>query len=282
MKNKALYLILVFFLLPVLAFADDKRFGSDTYTLAQTTLSYRYAEICHNGTKPLLVLYLHGGSSRGSDNESQLNEVAVGVIYKYLHDRNIPATLIVPQCPLGGGWTSQLRRVVNELLRSYVSNGKADVNRIYVVGGPMGGTGTWCQLGNYPDFYAAAMPVAGNPTSMNAEDVAKTPVYTVMGTADNIMSLETVETFCEEVLANGGTLLMDVEEGWTHQDTCEKSYTDARLDWLFSNIRGISAGILQTPGMKSPDIESYNLNGIRVSRNYHGIVVQNGKKSLVK
>ena len=105
------------------------------------------------------------------------------------------------------------------------------------MGGSMGGTGTWCQVSNYPDFYAAAMPVAGNPTGMSAEAVAKTPVYTVMGTADNIMSIDAVETFQTQVLAAGGILILEVETGWTHQDTCEKSYTDSRLEWLFSKTR---------------------------------------------
>ena len=220
--------------------ADENKFSSGLFTLGNNTLPYRQAEICHGDSKPALVLYLHGGTSRGDDNEKQLNEAAVGVIYDYLLDHGIASTMIVPQCPSGGGWTSTLRRVVNELLKSYIDAGKADSCRVYVLGGSMGGTGTWCQLGNYPNFYAGAMPVAGNPTGMNAANVATTPVYTVMGTADNIMSIDAVEAFRAEVLAAGGTLILDVETGWTHQNTCEQSYTESRLDWLFSQKRSTS------------------------------------------
>lgn len=46
---------------------------------------------------------------------------------------------------------------MNELLRSYVQEGTVDADRIYVLGGSMGGTGTWCQLSYFPDFYAAAL-----------------------------------------------------------------------------------------------------------------------------
>ena len=212
-------------------------FSRESFTLGTTTLPYRCAEVCHDGNPAALVLYLHGGSSRGNDNEAQLNEAAVGIIYQYLVDHNIAATFIVPQCPAGGGWTGTLRRVVNELLKSRISAGGIDERRVYVMGGSMGGTGTWCQLSYFPDFYAAAMPVAGTPTGMNAANVATTPVYTVMGTADNIMSIDAVESFQTEVTAAGGTLLLDVEEGWTHQNTCEQSYTDTRLDWLFSQMR---------------------------------------------
>ena len=213
-------------------------FSRESFTLGTTTLPYRCAEVCHDGNPVALVLYLHGGSSRGNDNEAQLNEAAVGIIYQYLVDHNIAATFIVPQCPAGGGWTGTLRRVVNELLKSRVNAGDIDDRRIYVMGGSMGGTGTWCQLSYFPDFYAAAMPVAGNPTGMDTASVATTPVYTVMGTADNIMSIDIVEEFQTEVIAAGGTFILDVETGWTHQNTCEQSYTDARLGWLFSQIRG--------------------------------------------
>ena len=122
---------------------DLQQLSRESFTLDQVTLPYRKAEICHSGAKKsALVLYLHGGTSRGSDNEAQLQEKAVGVIYQYLLDHNIAATFIVPQCPTGGGWTNQNRKVVNELLKSYVNKGTVDANRIYVMGGSMGGTGT--------------------------------------------------------------------------------------------------------------------------------------------
>ena len=133
------------------------------------------------------------------------------------------AIFVVPQCPSGGGWTSQNRKVMNELLKSYIQKGQADPDRVYVMGGSMGGTGTWCQISYFPDFYAAAMPVAGNPTGMNAENVATTPVLTVMGTADTMMSIENVESFMEDVIAAGGYVQLDAEKGWSHPTTCEKA-----------------------------------------------------------
>ena len=36
-----------------------------------------------NGSKPILVMYLHGGSSKGNDNEAQMKEAAVSVIAGY-------------------------------------------------------------------------------------------------------------------------------------------------------------------------------------------------------
>lgn len=261
--------------------ANETRFSRESFTLGQVTLPYRKVEICHSDAeKPALVLYLHGGSSRGSDNEAQLKENAVSVIYQYLFDRDIAATFIVPQCPSGGAWTSQNRKVVNELLKSYVNEGTVDADRIYVLGGSMGGTGTWCQLSYFPDFYAAAMPVAGNPTGMNAANVATTPVLTVMGTADAMMSIPDVETFMADVIAAGGMVQLDTVEGWSHPTTCEQSFTNERLDWLFSHVRGAETGIRETGSVTKPSSIIYDLSGRPLSHPVSGIYIKDGKKYI--
>lgn len=262
-----------------MALADDSRFSSHTFTLAQTVLPYRQADICRSETSPsILVLYLHGGSARGNDNESQLNEAAVSVIYDYLSSRGIPSTLIVPQCPAGGGWTSQLRKVVNDLMRQYAADGAHDANCVYVLGGSMGGTGTWTQLSYFPGFYAAAMPVAGNPTGLNAVNVATTPVRTVMGTADVLMSIPAVQAFQASVEEAGGTVILDTEAGWSHQNTCEQSYTDERLDWLFAHVRGASTGIDHPCVDAASSAAIYDLSGRRTDLPSRGIYIQNGRK----
>ena len=270
-------------LVSVAGFADDNRFSRETFTLGETTLHYRCADICHNATeKPILVLYLHGGTARGDDNEAQLSEAAVSVIYQYLYSHQRAATFIVPQCPSGGGWTGQLRRVVNEMVKSYANDGSHNPDRIYVLGGSMGGTGTWAQLSHFPDFYAAAMPVAGNPTGLDAAAVATTPVLTVMGTADNMMSIPAVEQFQTEVLAAGGTLILETEEGWSHPITCEQSYTDQRLDWLFSWRRGNSTSINAATSITSSSASIYDLYGRKVSSPSKGIYLIDGGKFIVK
>lgn len=72
--KRLLMLFMLATLVSVAGFADDDRFSRETFTLGETTLHFRLADICHNATeKPILVLYLHGGSARGDDNEAQLS-----------------------------------------------------------------------------------------------------------------------------------------------------------------------------------------------------------------
>lgn len=112
-----------------------------------------------NGTKPILVIYLHGGSSKGNDNETQIKEAAVSVIARYLTDNSIPSIFIVPQCPSSASWGAQM----NESLAKLADEYDASCGGVYVLGGSMGGTGTWSFANACPSKILGIMPVAGKP-----------------------------------------------------------------------------------------------------------------------
>lgn len=257
-----------------------QQFRFETFSLGTFTLPYRKAEInIDNISHPSLVLYLHGGGSRGIDNEKQLSEKAVQIILNYLSEKGTPTIFIIPQCPMEEGWTNHNHKIIHELLKSCLQTHDADINRIYIMGGSMGGTGTWCQLSNYPNFYAAAMPVAGNPSGMNAEFIASTPTLTVMGTADKLMDISIVETLQKQVTNLGGTLLLETEKEWTHSYTCENSYTTERLDWIFSHTRNPLNNIIpQKMSFKKSTKGIYNLNGQQTNYHIRGIYIENGIK----
>lgn len=187
-----------------------------------------------NTEKPCLALYLHGGSSRGSDNQTQMGEVGIDSISNYLKAHQKNAIFVVPQCPSNGAWLGPAQSVLGTLIAQYVNEGKVDAKQVYIFGGSMGGTGTWGMLAAYPDLFAAAMPVAADPSKTGVY-TSKTPVFTVMGTADVIMNLETARTFVERLKAQGVETKFDTGDGWTHEVTCIESYTTPRLDWVFSH-----------------------------------------------
>lgn len=224
-------------------------------------MPYRVAHI--NGTgKPSLVIYLHGGSSKGNDNEIQMSEAGVDSIANYLESRQIEAIYLVPQCPSDKSWGGPMRGVLKSLIDKYVGDGIVDENSLYILGGSMGGTGTWSMLSAYPGLFTAAMPVAGNPSKCDADKVASTPVCTVMGTSDRIMSVETTSDFINELNARNGITKFEVEDGWTHEMTCIQSYTTHRLDWVFShgsNPSGIENPMAGNNFIKS--VQYYSIDG---------------------
>lgn len=242
--------------------------SKEQITTLGITMGYRKCVITNeNSTEaPILVVYLHGGSSKGNDNEKQLLEPGTDSIERYLETHGINAIFLIPQCPTDKSWGGPMNTMLKAMIDRYASEGVADTNRIYIFGGSMGGTGTWGMLSAYPNFFAAAMPVAANPSKTVVENVATTPAYTVMGTADAIMKVETAASFVEELKALDDDVRMDVEEGWTHETTCIQSYTTARLEWVFSHRRGTPSAILR-PTSVSQVVSSqfFSIDGKRLS-----------------
>jgi len=198
------------------------------------TLPYRMKNIAaDDGSKPVLVLYLHGGTSKGEDNETQLKEVAVSVIAEYLADHSIPSIFIVPQCPSSGSWGAKMNEPLAKLIGEY----EASCAGVYALGGSMGGTGTWSLANAYPGRFSGIMPVAGKPGAADAANFKSLRVCTVMSEADAVMktAYEDVAAFCERINTAGGTAsctIVPASEQWSHEMTCEQSYTAERLGWL--------------------------------------------------
>lgn len=217
-------------------------FSKETFTATDgSTLQYRKASIAGTSDKAALVIYLHGGTSKGDDNEAQMQEPGINSITEWLQKNNRKAVMVVPQCPKDKSWIGDMLGTVKAMLQTFVDRGVA--SNVYIFGGSMGGTGTWNMLSLYPYFFSAAMPVAGNPSGLNAENIAKTPLFTVMGTADRIMKIPTVETFLADMDAYNAEYRFETEEGWSHEDTCKKSYTNERLSWVFSHTGNTDTGV---------------------------------------
>ena len=116
---------------------------------------------------------------------------------------------------------------------------------------------------------------------MSAENIATTPVYTVMGLADKIMGSDvrtTVETLVGQLEAMGDEVRYETVAGWTHETTCMQSYSAARLDWVFSHKRGQTTN-LTTPPTDTTDEAWYDLSGRRFAVPLsHGVYIHRGKK----
>ncbi|MCI6294407.1 MAG: hypothetical protein MR605_01435 [Bacteroidales bacterium] len=148
--------LLVFFIHCQCLLAQEDSFTKEVYSYKGTSLPYRKTAVGRNDPGTSLIVYLHGGSAKGNDNEAQLREPGIDSICSWLkvHGRN--ALLIVPQCPQDKSWAGPLSGAVKSLLQTFIDKGVADGNRVYVLGGSMGGTGTWHMTDRYPAFFAAA------------------------------------------------------------------------------------------------------------------------------
>ncbi len=279
MKRTVIALLCLFSLYSAIA-QTTPVFSKEQLSLSDgSVLPYRQMRI--EGANPMLVIYLHGGSSCGTDNETQMNEAGIDSIAQYLLHQDMPTVFVVPQCGNRtkgwGGMAAQVKQLLGYVARQEA----ADTTRIYIFGGSMGGTGTWKMLSLYPNYFAAAMPCAGNPKNMSVENIATTPVYTVMGLADKVMDADvrtTVETMVSQLKVMGDEVVYDTVKGWTHEMTCIQSYSTPRLDWLFAHRRG-QATDLTTPSIDTGDDGWYDLLGRRLTApSTQGVYIHRGKK----
>lgn len=295
MKIKVTIIFLLLAVASSLGFAqpqpsDTLAFQSLSHNFAGTSLGYRKAKVlcADTATSKALVIYLHGGSSCGTDNTTQMKEPGTDSIANYLVRHKMSSVFVVPQCPdRNKGWGA-LAMNVKALLDFTAHVEGIDTTRIYIFGGSMGGTGTWKMTSTFPGYFSGAMPCAANPKGMVAENVAKTPVYNVMGLADKIMNDDVraiAEDFISQLEALGDDVRYEAVEGWSHETTCIQSYTTARLDWVFSHRKTPSAGIT-TVTIDCPtnlDPNWYTLQGQIISRpTAPGIYIHQGKKTLIK
>ena len=268
MKHK---FFLFFYMLSILGWgegsAQEIEFSKETFINDVMSLPYRKATIPGYGDKASLVIYLHGGSSKGDDNEVQMQEPGISAIASWLSANNYKAIMLVPQCPTDKAWLGSTQDVLVALLKTYIDRGVADADKVYIFGGSMGGTGTWGMLSNHSDLFAAAMPVAGNPTGLDAEAISQVPIYTVMGTMDKIMKISNVEMFLNEMDNYKAEYKFDIEDGWTHEDVCKNSYTSERLSWVFEHTKRQLTGImpLSYDDCNLVNIVWYSINGQRLT-----------------
>lgn len=286
-------LLSLFLLLSVMSFAQVQNDGGLSFiglqhNFAGNILNYRKASNEGNaGDAKALVIYLHGGSSCGTDNTTQMNEPGIDSIANYLSSHHKAAVFVVPQCPdRNKGWGGMVKDV-KALLDFTAQTEGVDPNQIYIFGGSMGGTGTWKMLSSYPDYFAAAMPCAANPKGMNAGTVATTPVYNVMGLADKIMDsgVRTIaEDFISQLQQLGDDAVYEAVPDWTHETTCIQSYSTPRMDWVFAHTKPATSSVLtQYDEERKRDDAWYTLSGVKIAKpSSPGLYIHGGNKRVYK
>jgi predicted peptidase len=231
---------------------DAERFESHLFRNARAeTLPYRLfvPEGLQAGKKYPLVVWLHGGGGRGSDNRSQLAEGNAAGALVWVRPENqvlFPSFVLAPQCPSGKMWTTigdtveaapPLRLVV-ELIRQLSENRAIDAGRVYIAGQSMGGFGAWALASELPGMFAAAVPVCGGGTEKRAARLARVPVWAFHGELDRAVSVERSRRMIAAIRRAGGRPRYTEYEGAEHVIWDRVFAEPELLPWVFAQERG--------------------------------------------
>ena len=145
-----------------------------------------YAPKTKGNTKYPLMIWLHGAKS-GDKPRAQLEWYRfsnwASPEYQSRFENAGGAFLLAPRSSkdITHNWyetgCSSLKATIDYFISQ--NKGKIDTSRIYISGYSTGGSMVWHMVTKYPDFFAAAMPIASlyNPTSGEIEKLSNTSVW---------------------------------------------------------------------------------------------------------
>ena len=199
-----------------------------------------FAKLSSDDKMPALLIYLHGKSGCGTDNERQIQVPSVWDIEKYLRESKMPIYFIAPQCPPTHEWIAHrdmpgYEDKIFELIDHYIKEVGVDTNRIYLCGFSMGAMGAWKILRERSDFFAAAFIASAGNRNAEPNEYLKTPLCVTVGEFEH--SAGDLQWFTSEIERLGGRVNFSVLPGLGHREACEEAFTTKRLKWLFSQSK---------------------------------------------
>jgi predicted peptidase len=197
-----------------------------------------------------IVLCFHGAAGRGTENLA-LGSLAYSVLTSAEMQKKHPAYVVAPQCPKGKKWVNHLwskgaydskavaisdemtlaLAIVDVLVKEF----SIDTSRIYVTGRSMGGFATWDAIARRPNFFAAAVPIAGGGDPKRAVDWIKLPIWTVASAGDRTCPVSGTRVVVEALRKLDSKIKYTEDAKKSHGSICNAWKDVKGLDeWLFS------------------------------------------------
>jgi pimeloyl-ACP methyl ester carboxylesterase len=146
-------------------------------------------------TKVPLVLFLHPGSQTYSPFFAK--EMVNSLVMPMLGDTR--AIVVAPDI-LDNSWnnnrsTEQVMAILEEVCKTY----PIDRERVLVTGYSIGANGVWHFVSRHPDFFTAALPIAGGPNPDYAEFKWTVPMLCLHSIADEVFPINNVRKAVDEL-----------------------------------------------------------------------------------
>jgi len=179
-----------------------------------------------------LLLFLHGGGEGGDDIEKVKTHGPPMLVEQ---GQEFPFLILSPQNPHERKFwdTKMLNQLLEEIMREY----RVDSSRIYLSGLSRGGYGAWTMAMEYPDIFAALVPVCGAVPSSYAFWVPEIPIWVFHGADDPVINLEESVDMVNALKRLERDVKLTVYENTGH-DSWVQAYNDPELyRWLMEQQR---------------------------------------------
>ncbi|MGI9516366.1 MAG: dienelactone hydrolase family protein [Pirellulaceae bacterium] len=170
-----------------------------------------------NTAKPL-VIALHFGMAR--QQQFMGREMLSRMVQPMTSD--IKPIIVAPDY-INTSWTNkECEEAVMALANKICETYNIDRDRILLMGYSTGATGVWHLAGRYPDFFTAAIALAGRPTSDILEMDWKVPMLVIHSRDDEVFPFSEVSEAVQEMQARVGGIVQLYElDGISHYESAK-------------------------------------------------------------
>lgn len=252
----------------------SKGFVTKQYTDPQGVTMTYYLYI-PNGYVPTqkypLVLLLHGGGERSdpnatpAQNQFLLFEQPYAQVWSPTYNnpdsphiqQRWPSFVVIPQIPMNQQWVNAdvnygsytmspqptpwllaSKELLDSLQQQYAG---IDARRLYITGLSIGGYGVWDAIERWPNYFAAAAPIAGGGDPSKAAVLVNMPIWAFQGSADNVVPISASRDMIAAIKAAGGHPLYTEFPNYSHEiwdmvysTTGNSNRVVGFFPWLFS------------------------------------------------
>ncbi|CAM5306224.1 hypothetical protein MAUB1S_05339 [Mycolicibacterium aubagnense] len=178
-----------------------------------------------------LVVWLHGGDQGGSDIE----KVRRSGLPKLIEGgKEFPFLVFSPQNP-----SEELLYPIEKVdaaLEEVIASHRVDRSRIYVIGYSRGAFGAWALAEQFPQRFAAVVPIAGGGNRHYLSRTNEKAAFWVFhGTDDDVIPLSDSVVLYERLKALKRDVRLSVLEGVDHSAIEAATLSDGKLwEWLLN------------------------------------------------
>jgi predicted peptidase len=191
------------------------------------------------GSKPPVMLFLHGSGERGYNNLDQMMAGIGPAIWK--RKATLPFVIVLPQCTTNSNWLVDGPDAQHALamFKQTQQEFGTDPDRVYLTGLSMGGSGTWSIAAKDPSAWAAIVPMCSRPDLANARKFtdARLPIWNFCGDKDRPETVKANRDMHEALTKLNAPAKYTEYPGVGHNCWDNAYGTDELYTWLLEQSR---------------------------------------------
>ena len=133
--------------------------------------------------------------------------------------RPLGALMVAPDCNAPAWATPECESFVLDLVDHIVNEYAVDRQRILLTGYSKGGIGTWELAARHPDYFTAAIVMAGRPRPEMSTVDWRVPLYVIHAREDEVLGLGPTEEVVTALRDRGAPVELHILERVTHYET---------------------------------------------------------------